>query len=155
MKHWESLVDKKIREAMERGEFDNLSGTGEPIDTSVNPFEDPEMRLAHRILRNAGFAPSWIEERKDIEAEFEIARGQLARVATIRKNARGTENERAAEARWKQAVASFLTEAGEINSRIAAWNLKIPAAGFQRRLIDIEKEVSEIERPHQSADDLK
>jgi DnaJ family protein C protein 28 len=155
MKHWESLVDKKIREAMERGEFDNLSGTGEPIDTSVNPFEDPEMRLAHRILRNAGFAPSWIEERKDIEAEFEIARGQLGRVATIRKNARGTENERAAEARWKQAVASFLTEAGELNRRIAAWNLKIPAAGFQRRLIDIEKEVSEIERPHQSEDDIK
>jgi hypothetical protein len=113
------------------------------------------MRLAHRILRNAGFAPSWIEERRDIEAEFEIARGQLARVATIRKNARGTENERAAEARWKQAVASFLTEAGELNRRIAAWNLKIPAAGFQRRLIDIEKEVSEIERPDQSEDNIK
>jgi hypothetical protein len=27
-----------------------------------------------------------------------------------------------------------------------AWNLKVPAAGFQRRLIDIEKEVSQVER---------
>jgi len=32
MDRWESLVDKKIREAMEAGEFDNLAGTGQPID---------------------------------------------------------------------------------------------------------------------------
>jgi hypothetical protein len=145
MKHWESLVDKKIREAMERGEFDDLPGTGEPLDTSINPFEDPEMRLAHRILRNAGFAPSWIEERKDIEAEFEVARRELARVATIRKNARGTENERAALARWTQAVTLFRTEACELNRRIAAWNLKIPSAVFQKRTIDIEEEVRQLE----------
>ena len=37
VKGWESLIDKKIREAMERGEFDNLTGKGEPIDLSENP----------------------------------------------------------------------------------------------------------------------
>jgi DnaJ family protein C protein 28 len=51
---------------MEQGEFDDLPGKGQPVDTSENPFEDPELRLAHRMLRNAGFAPAWIEERKDI-----------------------------------------------------------------------------------------
>ena len=50
MKHWESLIDQRIREAMERGEFDDLPGKGEPIDTSENPFEDPEMR--RRGLKN-------------------------------------------------------------------------------------------------------
>ena len=50
MKHWESLIDQKIREAMEQGEFDDLPGKGKPVDTSENPFEDPEMRLAHRML---------------------------------------------------------------------------------------------------------
>jgi hypothetical protein len=147
MKHWESLVDQKIREAMEQGEFDDLPGTGEPIDISVNPFEDPEMRLAHRMLRNAGFAPSWIEERKDIDAELEIARTQLARGWTIQQNARGTKNERGAQARWEKAATSFRAQAAELNQRIAAWNLKIPAAGFQRRLIDIEKEVRQVEQP--------
>lgn len=65
MRPWESLIDQKIREAMEQGEFDDLSGKGAPIDLSENPFEDPELRMAHRMLRNAGCAPSWIEERKD------------------------------------------------------------------------------------------
>jgi len=54
------------------------------IDTSENPFEDPELRMAHRMSRNAGFAPSWIEERKDIDSEFENACSQLARVWLIK-----------------------------------------------------------------------
>ena len=40
MKRWESLVDQKIREAMEQGEFDNLAGAGQPIDLSENPYEE-------------------------------------------------------------------------------------------------------------------
>ena len=153
MKHWESLIDQKIREAMEQGEFDDLPGKGEPLDTSVNPFEDPEMRLAHRMLRNAGFAPSWIEERKDIDSEFEIARKELARVLMVLRNARGTEKESGARIRWEKSLSSFRRQAAGLNRRIVAWNLKVPAAGFQRRLIDTEKEISEVERTGQSRDD--
>ena len=150
MKHWESLIDQKIREAMEQGEFDDLPGKGKPVDTSVNPFEDPELRLAHRMLRNAGFAPSWIEERKDIDAEFENARQQLSRAWTVRQNALGTDNESGAQARWEKALTSFREQAGELNQRIVKWNLKVPAAGFQRSLIDIEKEVGRVERPDET-----
>ena len=141
MKHWESLIDQKIREAMEQGEFDDLPGKGKPVDTSENPFEDPEMRLAHRMLRNAGFAPSWIEERKDIDSEFETARKQLSRVWTVLQNALGTDNERGARVRWEKALTSFRKQAAELNRRIAAWNLKVPAAGFQRKMIDAEREI--------------
>jgi len=145
MKHWESLVDKKIREAMEQGEFDDLPGKGKPFDTSENPYEDPELRLAHRMLRNAGFAPSWIEERKDLDAEFENAQRQLSRAWSVLQNALGTENERGARGRWDKALTLFRKEAAELNRRITAWNLKVPAAGFQRRLIEIEKEASEVQ----------
>lgn len=150
MGRWESLIDQKIREAMEQGEFDDLPGKGKPVDTSENPFEDPEMRPAHRVLRNAGFAPSWIEERKDIDSEFEIARKELSRVWMVRQNAMGTEHERAARARWEKALAAFRERAAELNRRIATWNLKVPAAGFQIRLIDAEKEINEVESSGQT-----
>src|SRR5437773_2763589 len=153
MKHWESLIDQKIREAIEQGEFDDLPGKGKPVDTSENPFEDPEMRLAHRMLRNAGFAPSWIEERKDIDSEFEIARNQLTRVWMVLGNAFATENESGATIRWEKALSSFQEQASELNRRILAWNLKVPSAGFQRRLIDAEKEIRELERTSQTLDD--
>jgi hypothetical protein len=147
MKHWESLIDQKIREAMERGEFDDLPGKGQPIDSSVNPFEDPELRLAHRMLRNAGFAPLWIEERKDIDSEFEISLHQMSRTWTVLQNAIGTEHEPGARARWEKGLTLFRKQAAELNRRIKAWNLKVPAAGFQRSLIDIENEVRQVERP--------
>ncbi|HYX29774.1 MAG TPA: DUF1992 domain-containing protein [Pyrinomonadaceae bacterium] len=79
MDAWESLIERKIREAMEAGDFDDLAGSGEPIDLTENPFEDPDWRTAHRLLRDAGFAPPWIEERKDIDAALEAARTVLAR----------------------------------------------------------------------------
>jgi len=141
MGRWESLIDQKIREGMEQGEFDNLSGKGEPIDLSENPFEDPDWRMAHRMLRNAGFAPAWIEERKDIDAELEAARIHLSRVWTVLQNARGTQHERGARARWEKALSSFQQQVGELNRRISAWNLKAPAPGFHRKRIDAQREI--------------
>jgi hypothetical protein len=64
---WESIVDRKIREAIEAGAFDNLPNRGQPILLEVNPFEDPSLWMAHHLLRTNGFAPAWIEEARDIE----------------------------------------------------------------------------------------
>ena len=144
MGRWESLVDQKIREAMEQGEFDNLAGKGEPIDLSENPYEDPDWRTAHRMLRNAGFAPAWIEERKDIEAELEAARKQLSRVWTVVRNARGTENERGAKARWEKACSTFSQQAKDLNKQIVAWNLKVPSVALHRKFVDAEREIERI-----------
>lgn len=144
MKRWESLVEQKIREAMEQGEFTDLSGKGHPIDLSENPYEDPGWRTAHRLLRNAGFAPAWIEERKEIDAELDIARVGLSRVWKILENARGTANEAGATARWEQAQAEFVEKVHELNRRINAWNLKAPAAGFQQKRIDAEREIERV-----------
>jgi hypothetical protein len=144
MDAWESLVDKKIREAMEAGEFDNLSGAGEPIDLSENPFEDPDWRQAHRLLRSAGFAPSWIEERKDIDASLEAARLTLARHRTIFHNARHTIHELGARQRWQEAESGFQLKITELNRRIDAWNLKTPAVAFQRNRIDADREIGRL-----------
>jgi hypothetical protein len=37
---WESAIDKQIREAAERGEFDNLSGAGKPIAGLDQPYDE-------------------------------------------------------------------------------------------------------------------
>lgn len=146
MKRWESIIDQKVREAMEQGEFDDLSGTGEPIDLSENPFEDPEWRLAHRMLRNAGFAPAWIEERKDIDVAVEAARVALGRVWVVKQAARGTVNESSAEARWVAAQNDFRGKLNELDQRIDLWNLKAPHASIHRRRIDFDREVELIKQ---------
>ena len=37
---WESWLDRQIREAHQRGEFDGLSGAGEPIPGLDKPFDE-------------------------------------------------------------------------------------------------------------------
>ena len=78
MDKWEHIAERKIREAMAEGAFDNLSGKGRPLNLEEDPYEDPSLRMAHRLLRNNGFAPAWIEEAKDLEHAIEMARRDLA-----------------------------------------------------------------------------
>jgi DnaJ homolog subfamily C member 28 len=144
MKRWESLVDQKIREAMEQGEFDDLSGKGEPIDLTENPFEDPEWRLAHRMLRNAGFAPAWISERKDIDTVLEAARVALGRVWAVKQAARGRLS--SAEARWLAALTDLRGKVTELNQRIDLWNLKAPTVSLQRKRINFDRELELIKQ---------
>lgn len=122
---------------MEEGEFDNLPGKGRPVDLTENPFEDPELRMVHRLLRNAGFAPAWIEARKDIEAQFELARKILERAWTLYQPAGRSPN----DAAWERNVTEFRSKVLELNKRIQVYNLKVPAAVFQRRQFDAQQTI--------------
>jgi len=62
----ESAIEKKIQEAMARGEFDNLEGRGKPLDLDAY-FNMPEdLRMAFSILKSNQFVPEEIEILKDI-----------------------------------------------------------------------------------------
>lgn len=62
------LVEKQIREAMDKGDFNNLEGSGKRLHLEENPFEPVELRMVNKILKDNDFAPYWIELGKDIEA---------------------------------------------------------------------------------------
>jgi DnaJ family protein C protein 28 len=142
MNRFESLTEKKLREAIENGEFDDLPGKGEPIDLRENPFEDPDLRTVHRLLRNAGFAPAWIEERKDIDAELAAAQPKLSRAWALF----GEGGKAKSEAEWERSVKEFREQVVELQQRIRIYNLKAPAAVFHRKHIDVEKILESIKR---------
>jgi hypothetical protein len=63
---FDKIVESLIKEAQERGEFDNLPGKGKPIDLS-SYFETPEeVRLAQSVLKNAGMTSPEVEILKEI-----------------------------------------------------------------------------------------
>jgi hypothetical protein len=82
---WESVTERIIREAQERGEFDDLPGRGRPFVVDENPYAG-EMALAFHLLKNAGVAPPWIETDKEVRrlraaAETLLRRGHAAPLA--------------------------------------------------------------------------
>jgi hypothetical protein len=140
MNRLESLAEKMLREAIENGEFDDLPGKGEPLDLKENPFEDPDLRVVHRLLRNAGFAPAWIEERKDIDAELEAAQTKLSRAWALF----GKGGKAPSDHEWERNVREFREKVAELNQRTRIYNLKAPAAVFHRRHIDADKIIETI-----------
>jgi len=122
---WESIAERKIREAMEAGAFDNLPDKGKPIPLDVNAFEDPSLCMAHHLLRVNGFAPPWIEEAREIDQAS-------ARLRATLKHA------------GPRAIAEFRERGAELNRRILTYNLKCPSAQFHKRPLDLEAEIKAV-----------
>lgn len=63
---FEVLAERKILEAMGRGEFDGLPGAGKPLRLEDDSMVPGELRLAYKILKNAGCLPPELELRKEV-----------------------------------------------------------------------------------------
>lgn len=62
----ESAIEQRIKEAIARGEFDNLPGAGKPIDLSAY-FDTPEdLRMAFSMLKSNDFVPEEVELFREI-----------------------------------------------------------------------------------------
>jgi hypothetical protein len=109
MDEWHFIAERKIREAMQEGAFDHLEGAGRPLDLAEDPFEDPSLRMAHRLLKNNGFAPAWIEDAREIEAESRRLRAEA-----------------------EDPGRNFHERVAVLNRRILAFNLRAPALSVHK-----------------------
>ena len=132
MDKFESIAERKIREAIEAGAFDELPSKGKPILIDENPFEPPSLRMAHHLLRVNGFAPPWIEEACEIDRASKRLRTDL-------ENAR--RSHAVTSPSWQRELDGFRQQARELNTRIVAHNLKSPSPRFHKLTLDIEAEI--------------
>ena len=148
-------VDKQIKEAMERGEFENLSGKGKPLKLDMNPFLTPQTRMVNRLLKENGFAPRWVELEKEIKQE----KAQLERVlinlkarrdrlaAIVRQYphrheviSRTFEQERA------RGMAQYSEKLENLNRKIQRVNLLMPTRNRQYALINRTEALAHFQR---------
>ena len=63
---YEKIVEQRIKEAMEKGDFDNLPGKGRPIPLEDDSHVPEDLRLAYKVLKNADCLPPELLEKKEI-----------------------------------------------------------------------------------------
>jgi len=114
---WESAVDQQIREAQERGDFDNLPGRGRPL-----PAEswDEEWGLAYHILRQAGETLPWISLARDIESAQAKLDALLKDAATVPYAERARARER------------YLREAAALDKLLQEYAFVVPSRRLER-----------------------
>lgn len=90
---FDKLVEQKIREAMEAGEFDGLEGAGRPVNLDAYFSTPEELRAGYAVLRNAGVLPeeaAVLREINELGARLAASRDpsereRLGRAATALK----------------------------------------------------------------------
>ena len=65
MNGFDAIIEAKIAEAQRAGAFDDLPGAGKPLDLDDDRLVPEDIRMAYRILKNAGFVPPEVEARKE------------------------------------------------------------------------------------------
>lgn len=65
MSGWDAIIEAKIAQAQREGVFDNLPGAGKPLGLDDDRLVPEDVRMAYRILKNAGFVPAEILEHKE------------------------------------------------------------------------------------------
>jgi hypothetical protein len=150
-KNWESAVEKQIREAMERGDFENLRGVGKPLDFAENPYTPDEWRLAYKVLKDAGVAPEWIEQGKEIRDELRALtifldahsrwqRERRAQLITLSPDKMIAEHKHLAQS-IEKTCDLYRKRATAINKTIDTFNLKVPNMSLQITRLRIEEEI--------------
>ena len=69
------IAEKRIEEAISKGELDDLPGQGQPLRLEEDQLIAPEMRMAYRVLKNAGYIPEEVILRKEIARIEELMVG--------------------------------------------------------------------------------
>lgn len=79
---FDKLVEQKIREAQEAGEFDGLEGAGQPINLEAYFNTPAELRAGYAVLKNAGVLPAEaavLKELNETVARLEACRDEEER----------------------------------------------------------------------------
>jgi DnaJ family protein C protein 28 len=84
-KQYFDYIDEQIREAQDRGEFDNLPGKGKPLNLDDNLFTG-DKAMAYHLLKQNGYAPPEVELAKEIRMRFEKAQAKLEKLRQQRKS---------------------------------------------------------------------
>ena len=68
----ERIAEERIREAVRRGEFENLPGRGKPLKLEDDRHIPDDLRLAYKVLKNADCLPPELELKKEIRTSEEL-----------------------------------------------------------------------------------
>ncbi|MCC6407944.1 MAG: DUF1992 domain-containing protein [Planctomycetes bacterium] len=60
------IADRKIQEALERGEFERLPGAGRPLELDDLSRVPEELRGAYMVLKGSGFLPEELELKREL-----------------------------------------------------------------------------------------
>ena len=142
-KQFLDYIDEQIQQAQARGDFDNLPGTGKPLNLDEPPFTG-DKTLAYSLLKQNGYAPPEVELAKEIRTHFEKAQQKIEKLRQKRKSlfARRippfASEKRAFNDAVEKAIVQYDQLLRELNRKILNLNLITPSS-MHMTMFEVEK----------------
>ena len=125
---WMRIVgERKIKEAMDAGVFDDNPLKGQPLNYDEDAGLSPEQRVTRKILKNAGALPQWMQLEVDIRREREAVVKQKERALKLLDKAPLESRERVKVRLWAELKESM----SAVNTMILQYNMICPS-GYAR-----------------------
>lgn len=140
---FDRVVEDLIQEAMSKGDFEKLPGTGKPLShaQTQNPYVDFTEHKINKILLDNGFTPEWITLQKDIRTSIcdleKALRNERAYFGVLPLS----ETELT---EWRKMLEKHEYKVDDINKTIDKYNLIVPILNNQMLHIDIQRIGSKI-----------
>jgi len=81
---FEKLIESRIKKAQDQGAFENLSGSGKPLHLEDDRHIPEDLRMVHKVLKNADCLPPEVQLRKDIRTTEDLLSGMTDTVQKYR-----------------------------------------------------------------------
>ncbi|XP_076330158.1 dnaJ homolog subfamily C member 28 isoform X1 [Tachypleus tridentatus] len=138
----ERIVEDLIQEAMSKGQFKNLPGSGKPLKyVPENPYVDRMTHKLNQILINNGFTPEWIILEKEIREDKEKLFQQMA---VERANLGPLPLGKKEEYHWQTILDKLKQKEKDLNIKIDKFNIIVPALKKQQLRIKLTKMAQEV-----------
>lgn len=72
---FEKVIEARIKKAQKEGAFENLAGSGQPLQLEDDRHIPEDLRMAHKVLKNADCLPPEVHLRKEIRATEDLLTG--------------------------------------------------------------------------------
>lgn len=151
---WQNHIDRALQAAKEEGKLQNLPGEGKPLKLEDETHTPEHLRLAHRLLKDHGFAPDWIMHSQEIDQKKKQLLHNMQKAVRAYKGALGDAGRHTggdAETRrlrahntWKLAHQTLEEATAKLNKEILSYNLKVPAGVTHKALINLERELAQL-----------
>ena len=147
------VAERKIQEAIEEGKFDNLPGRGKPIVFEDDAGVPLHIRMANKVLKNAGGLPDWVMVQRDILAEQQeitMLRARLTREGGVKRsrlaNLPAGHAEVAHFVDWHaRSRATYLRKLKSVNTSILKFSMSAPTTAPSYAPYKIDRELAEFD----------
>jgi DnaJ family protein C protein 28 len=146
---FQELVEDLIEDGRRRGLFDDLPGSGRPLDLEQNVYEG-SAALANKLMKDNDIRPAWLLQRLGVGEKIDALRADIGRAWARYRDSHAhapADHRPALSIGWDESCRRWEEQIVSLNKEIATYNLKRPNGQPELFKLRLDEELRRVDAP--------